>query len=191
MKDGGTEIESFWGEMSPCDHIVQIYEDDAKFLDDLETFVTDGFKKNESVVIIATPSHLKHLEDHLNAFNLKQLRATDQYIPLDAEKTLSEFMVNGWPDTERFHKTIAAILKRAGKNGRNLRAFGEMVALLWAQDHNGATVQLEHLWNNLRKIYSFPLFCAYPKSGFTEDADESIKKICSAHSRVIPCALAN
>ena len=28
------------------------------------------------------------------------------------------------------------------------RAFGEMVALLWAKRHIGATVRLEHLWNS-------------------------------------------
>lgn len=189
MKDCCKEIEAFWGEMAPCDHIVQIYENDGDFLTGLGKFIADGLDKNESVVVIATAGHLKALENYLVTFDLKTLRIKDQYIALDAEEILSKFMVNDWPDEDLFRKSITAILKRAGKGGRNIRAFGEMVALLWAQGHNGATIKLEHLWNDLMKDHTFPLFCAYPRSGFTDDAAESIKKICSAHSKVIPCAL--
>jgi hypothetical protein len=66
-----------------------------------------------------------------------------------------------------------------------VRAFGEMVAILWQQGHNGATVQLENLWNQLHGKNDFSLFCAYPKIGFTQNAAESIQKICACHSRVI------
>ena len=33
------ETKVFWGEMSPCDHFVQIYQDDEILLDSLEGFV--------------------------------------------------------------------------------------------------------------------------------------------------------
>jgi len=177
----------FWGEMAPCDHLVQIYNNDIEFLNGVARFVSDGFKKRESVIIIATAQHLKSLEGRLSFFDLKRLRADDQYIPLDAEETLATFMVDDWPDEELFKKSVTAILKRAGKKGRRVRAFGEMVAILWAQGKNGATISLEHLWNNLMKDHTFPLFCAYPKSGFTDNAVESIKQICSTHSKVVPC----
>jgi hypothetical protein len=60
-----------------------------------------------------------------------------------------------------------------------------MVAILWGQGHNGATVQLEHLWNKFCETEIFCLFCAYPKTGFTQDPEESIKHICSAHTKMI------
>jgi hypothetical protein len=60
-----------------------------------------------------------------------------------------------------------------------------MVALLWAQGHSGATVRLEHLWHSLCQEEAFALFCAYPRTGFTQDATESIKEICETHSRVL------
>ena len=66
--------------------------------------------------------------------SIPALIADDRYVPLDAEETLSAFMVNGWPDEGRFIQTISSILHRArGKNRRKIRAFGEMVAILWAQ----------------------------------------------------------
>jgi hypothetical protein len=66
-----------------------------------------------------------------------------------------------------------------------VRAFGEMVALQWARGNSGATHRLEELWHHLCQKDGLSLFCAYPKSGFTQDADVSIKQICETHSKVI------
>ena len=73
-------------------------------------------------------------------------------------------MINNWPDENLFRLLVIGLLHRAKRNKRPVRAFGEMVALLWAQGFNGATVQLEHLWNNFCETEAFSLFCAYPRS---------------------------
>jgi len=93
-------------------------------------------------------------------------------------------MVDGWPDDARFHETVTGLIARAGARGRPVRAFGEMVAVLWGRGDNAATIRLEHLWHTLCLSRGFSLFCAYPKSGFTENATESIREICATHSRV-------
>ena len=111
--------------------------------------------------------------------------ATDQYLSLEAEDTLSQFMINGWPDEILFERFVTGLLQQAKGPGRRVCAFGEMVAVLWAQGNNGATVRLEHLWHRLCHEQSFSLFCAYPKSGFTRDASASIKEICDTHSRMV------
>src|SRR5688500_19228341 len=66
---------------------------------------------------------------------------------------------------------------------RSVRAFGEMVAVLWANGHNGATVRLEHLWHAFCQSEAFSLFCAYPKTGFTQDAstDRKSTRLNSSH----------
>jgi hypothetical protein len=177
----------FWGEISPCDHFVQMYEKDSVFLDTLEGFVSGGLMGEDSAVIIATPDHLAALAARLRdrGIDLEAAMASDRYIPLDAEVTLAKFMVDHWPDDARFHATVGDILVRAQKSGRQVRAFGEMVALLWARGDSAATVRLEHLWHHLCHAQSFSLFCAYPKAGFTKDAAASIQEICDAHSRVL------
>jgi hypothetical protein len=182
-----SEIEVFWGEIAPCDHLVQIYTDDTAFLDSLAGFVSGGLKVGEAVIVIATQSHRSSLDFRLRTLgiDIEAARRQDLYIPLDAQETLSEFMVNGWPDDELFRMVVNSVLARARKNARKIRAFGELVALLWAAGHNGATVRLEHVWNQFCKEETFSLFCAYPRSGFTKDADVSIQEICSAHSRVV------
>jgi hypothetical protein len=117
--------------------------------------------------------------------DLEAFRLQDQYIPLDAERTLSSFMIRGWPDDTLFQQEVSNILSRAGKNDRKVRAFGEMVALLWADGLNGATVRLEHLWHQLCNSESFSLLCAYPRSGLTQNAGESIREILNTHSQIL------
>jgi hypothetical protein len=177
----------FWGEIAPCDHVVQIYEDNESFLDTLTEFISDGIYSNDCTIVIATASHLNSLEERLKAvpFDLKTLASEDRYIPIDAKEALSQFMVNDWPDETLFADLVTKIVLRAKKNGCQVRAFGEMVAMLWEQGHTGATVQLEHLWNKFCSSEAFCLFCAYPKIGFTQDANASMLNICAAHSKVI------
>ena len=182
------EAEVFWGEISPCEHLVQIYQDEGVFLDSLEGFVAGGIIAGDGVVVIATPLHLASLNERLTARGIDIATAvkSNQYLALDAAETLSKFIVMGWPDEDFFRALVTGILQRAKGGNRRVRAFGEMVALLWARGNTGATVQLEHLWHRLCKEQSFSLFCAYPKIGFTRDASASIKEICDAHSRVVP-----
>ena len=181
------DTKVFWGEIAPCNHVLQIYEDDKVFLDSLEGFVSSGFEAGDSVIVIATAPHLIALDNLLNAhnFDTDALIASNQYIPLNAEETLAKFMVVGWPDRNLFMKLVNELIARARTNGRQVRAFGEMVAILWAQGYSGATVQIEQLWNEFCDTEAFCLFCAYPRSGFTEDATTSIMNICSAHSTMI------
>ena len=41
------------------------------------------------------------------------------------------------------------------------------MALLWAEGKSEAAIELEKLWNELAKTYSFSLHCAYPIQGFS------------------------
>jgi hypothetical protein len=177
----------FWGEIAPCEHVVQIYENDEVFLDLLAGFVSDGVRSGECAVVIATDTHLTALNKRLAdlGYSVSHLMSKNQFIPLEAEDTLSKFMVNDWPDENLFNQLISGVIMNAKGNGRKVRAFGEMVAILWAKGQIGATVRLEHLWNKFCENEAFCLFCAYPQSGFTQDASESVMHICGAHSKMI------
>jgi len=182
-----TDIHQFWTELAVNDHVCYIYENDEIFLNLLEGFVSDGFNVGDCVLLIATKGHRNALDACLRVkgFELEALIAMGLYIPLDAEEILSRFMVEDWPNEELFMETIAELLALAYKTHRPLRVFGEMVALLWAQGHGGATVQLEYYWKQVREREEFCLFCAYPKAGFTDDSNASLMNICSCHSKLI------
>lgn len=60
-----SDSDVFWAEVAPCDHLVQLYEDDDVFLDSLEGFVSGGIRRGDASVVIATPAHRKGLERRL------------------------------------------------------------------------------------------------------------------------------
>ena len=183
----GKTFEAFWAELKPCDHVVQMYEAEGDFLDSLESFVHDGLRSGESIVLIAFEDHLKSLEERLatRGVDLDSARKHDRYIEVDAEETLAKFMVNGWPDEERFKEVVNALLARASANGAKVRAFGEMVAILWSKKLYAATVRLEHLWHRYCADEGFSLLCAYPVSGPTSSTARSMREICELHSHVV------
>ena len=180
--------DMFWGEIPPSEHLLQIYDTEQVFLDTLEGFVIGGLRAGEGVIIIATDGHLEQLEVRMLAsgFNADEARDSGQLTALRAEDVLSQFMVDGWPNERLFKLVVSSLLDRARGSGRKVRAFGEMVALLWARGDQGATVRLEFLWHQLCNSEGFSLFCAYPRVGFTGDSAETISELCQLHSKMIP-----
>ena len=188
--------EAFWGQIASCDHLVVIYHDDTAFLDSLALYVSTGIKAGESVLVIATPSHRCSLDFRLQAsgIDIGAARAADLYIPLDARETLAKFIIDGVPDEQRFRHVVGDLMKRARRSGGRVRAFGEMVSLLWAEGRRDATIRLEQIWTRFCQEEPFALFCAYPRSGFTTDASAAIEEICAMHTKVVsllPSRLSN
>ncbi|MDP9077302.1 MAG: MEDS domain-containing protein, partial [Bacteroidota bacterium] len=130
-----SDHQIFWGEIAPAEHVVQIYENDGAFLNLLEGFVSSGITAGECVILIATAMHLNALTERLTkqGIDIEALTTDDQLILLDAKETLAQFMINGWPEASLFNKTVSQIIQRAKDKNRSVRAFGEMVALLWAE----------------------------------------------------------
>ncbi|NML62879.1 hypothetical protein HHL21_17705 [Massilia sp. RP-1-19] len=178
--------DAFWAGLAARDHCLQIYDSDRLFLNALEGFVAGGIRQGDSIVLIATPAHLSALAARLsrNGFDVDAAVERGQYIALDAAQTLARFMVDGWPDEAMFNAVVDELLGRARRHHHKVRAFGEMVALMWADGLCDAAVQLEHFWTRLCVQEEFSLFCAYPKAAFGDAADAGIHQVCAAHSKL-------
>ncbi|HEX4120836.1 MAG TPA: PAS domain S-box protein [Verrucomicrobiae bacterium] len=180
--------ESYLTHPPALEHFVQFYEQEEELVESLGMYLGAGIGAGDSAMVIATRAHREALEELLTAqgIDLDRVKLRGQYISFDAEETLSKFMIGGAPDEEAFNRVIGGQLARALKTGRSLRAFGEMVALLWKGGNAKAAIQLEKLWNNLAKIHSFALFCAYPRNGFDPVKDSEVfAHICGEHACVI------
>jgi hypothetical protein len=179
------QAPSFWREMRDGDHVCQVYESDADFLDSLTGFISHGLWNGESAVVIATPAHVTGLEERLrqSGLDLGHLRASDRFITLSPENTLAQFMVDGWPQADRFDATISAVCARArGRENRAVRGFGEMVVLLWERGEYAATVRLEHLWQKLAQRDNLQVLCSYPRRSFMRGPAASRSDIAGNHS---------
>jgi hypothetical protein len=182
-----SKANTFWGEIAPTDHILQIYESDEVLVNTLAGFVGNGINVGDCCIIIATADHLTQLNKKLDQYGLHvpELIRDTRYIPLDAEITLSKFLIDAWPDSQLFNLTASEVLNKAKATGRRIRAFGEMVDILVERGHTGACIQLEYLWNKLWEKEPFSLMCAYNRSRFTEELNGSLSNICCAHSKII------
>jgi DcmR-like sensory protein len=179
----------FWQSMDSCDHLLQIYGNENVFLDALEGFVGSALRGGEGAVVIATAPHIHELEKRLRArwIDVDRARWLHQYVAVLARETLVKFMVNGWPDEELFSRVAGKLLADArGADGRKVRAFGEMVSLLWSDGNVAAAVRLELLWSKAAAAEKFPVFCAYPRAGFESHEAAPMQSICAAHSQLLP-----
>jgi signal transduction histidine kinase len=108
-------------------------------------------------------------------------------VPLDAAELLNAIMRDGAPQPDCFAAIVGEIVARAAEGERRVRIFGELVALLWAEEKYAGALALENLWNELRQTHSFTLLCGYPLSSFGGEAlAEPLSEVCAEHSRVIP-----
>jgi MEDS: MEthanogen/methylotroph, DcmR Sensory domain len=167
------------------DHSVGLYADDNVLIESLVEYVSAGFDNKEAVILIATPAHLQALNQALSemGYDLDTAIKNDAYINLDAAAMLEHFMVNNWPVRDLFVNTIIPVLERAAAGNRKIRAFGEMVMLLWKRGLHGATVHLEQCWNDLTRDHDFTLLCAYHTSAFNHGLQSALQHICKAHSK--------
>ncbi|MHB1951776.1 MAG: MEDS domain-containing protein [Acidiferrobacteraceae bacterium] len=171
------------------DHAAQFYEGDELLGTRVAGFILEGLQTDAAVIVIATRSHRRLFETHLRAqgVDVAGARARRQLMMMDAEATLARLMVNGRLDRTRFARLAVDLIEKAHGRHAEVRAYGEMVALLWERGDVEATLALEEAWNELGKTHRFSLLCGYPMHHFGEPKnDEAFQKICAAHSHVAP-----
>ena len=172
----------------PHDHIVNFYDADDDLVVDVSRFVADGLREEATVLAIATRAHVDAVDALLAAdgVDVAAARRSGRFLCLDATATLGEIMVDGTPDRDRFRAVVGQMVAAAGRTGRPVRAFGEMVALLWDEGNVSAAIDLEALWNDLGRDHRFSLYCAYAISSLAGADDlPAAGLVCTHHSSVI------
>ena len=174
----------FWEPTRASAHVVQLYDTDRVFLDALEAWVAGGLLLGESVIVIATPAHRRQLTLRLRKRDLEptSLQIADRLVLLDAEESLARLMRDGMPDPDLFNALLERLLERTPAP---VRAFGEMVVLLWRAGQREATLELERLWSEACARHRLALLCAYPHAVFGHESEQAIRHVCAAHDSVV------
>jgi anti-sigma regulatory factor (Ser/Thr protein kinase) len=174
--------------LEPRDHVVNFYDDDHEIVSAAAQYAAEGLNRDEAVILVATEAHMDAIEEELAAYGIDAQKAcgAERLYRSDAADLLSRFMVGGRPDPDRFRAVVGGLIADASAGGRPVRAFGEMVALLWEQGNEQGAIELEALWNALANERSFFLYCAYPIGPLIEGGDlTSVTQVCEHHSNVI------
>ncbi len=175
--------------MAGREHFVQFYETDEFLVESVSGFIGAAIQGEEGGIIVATEAHREAILQRFKEGGVDVCRAEarGRFVCLDAAGTLAKFMVNGTPNAQRFMDVVGGVVARVGGCASGVRAFGEMVAILWGEGNGAAAIRLEELWNELATQHTFSLFCAYPISAFNESSQtESLQHICQTHTHVIP-----
>ncbi len=182
-----------WHDHDSHGHVVQFYTEDAALLGAVSRFIGTALGAGDAAVVIATKAHRDALSQQLKerGFDVAVAVRQGRLIAVDAAETLFRFMRDDWPDAACFATVVGGFFDQisavTGAERSRVVAFGEMVALLWAEGKPEAAIRLEELWNDLAHTYSFSLRCAYPITNFNHDEHgDPFLKICAAHSAVIP-----
>jgi hypothetical protein len=145
--------------------------------------------------MIATAEHQQQLAGRLRSIRVRLSDATKQgrYFALDAKQTLTSLMMKGKIDRKIARHILGSVVEKAfsssTKRNKQVVVFGEMVALLWAEEKRKEAMQLENFWNDMGRALPFSLLCGYPITGFEHVGEMGLfLQICAAHSAIIPGA---
>lgn len=166
------------------DHLVQVYTDTDFLVDAVAEYLAAGLRAGEGAIIIARPGHR---ERFLRALEARGVRPCDAIRVLDAEETLDSFMVDGMPQWTAFHTACGGAIAELRLQYPTVRAYGEMVDILWQRGERSAALRLEDFWNELGKLQTFSLLCAYQMDLLDADTySGGLQSVCRCHSHLIP-----
>jgi hypothetical protein len=169
-------------------HAVQFYGNDQALVTTVGGFIGEGLIAGQPAIVIATPSHSAAIVDELSRrlIDVQQAKRIGDLVCLDAEETLATFMAGDVPNPGAFRKNVGDALDQAlgGRVRTPVRAYGEMVDVLWKKGRAEAAIKLEILWNELAASHAFQLLCGYSMGNFYKQA-EYFEQVCQQHTHVI------
>jgi anti-sigma regulatory factor (Ser/Thr protein kinase) len=169
--------------MAEREHLVAAYDEPGVLAACVASFVAESLENGVPVVTISRPEQRRAVDDVLADLGADPVGANRDgtLVTLDADETMSMFMVEGRPDPARFARVVASVVPTGGGP---VSAFGEMVALLWERGEVAAALELETLWNAAIVAHPIRLLCAYPGELLAGSRLGDVARACDLHDHV-------
>jgi MEDS: MEthanogen/methylotroph, DcmR Sensory domain len=170
-------------------HSVQFYSSDDSLCATVATFLAEGLVASQPAIVIATQPHrakiVRYLCDRL--IDCEAALKEGDLVILDSEEMLDLFMVDGMPNKDLFAMNLGRVIDQSinGRTGTVVRAYGEMVDVLWKRGQIDSAIALEILWNKLALKYHFALLCGYSMGSFYKQPHQ-LDAIRLQHTHVVP-----
>ena len=120
---------------------------------------------------------------------MQAARERGQLTVVDANELLPRFMRDAMPDPQVFNAVIGDFFRQACAGGsyQKLRAWGELVNILWERGDVAASMNLEDLFDQLNKKIGIAMFCSYVMDNFNGDVHaHMLPRLGTNHSHLIP-----
>jgi hypothetical protein len=167
---------------------VQFYGHDTELAERVADYLLGALDRDGTAIVIASPEHRNAFEARLAeaGADLDGARARDAYVVLDARETLREFSAADRLDPDAFDRVVGGLIRRAGADGRVVRAYGEMVATLWDDGLVNEAAHLEQMWDDLGRELAFSLFCGYRADSVTRPGRaDALAEVCRVHEQIV------
>jgi len=176
---------------APCDHIVQLYQDQDFLNRAVCRFAAAALANGEGIILVPTLAHWDAFRPRLEAqgVDVKDAQRRGQLTIVDADELLPRFMHNGMPDGPMFLGLAGEVITRARGGGRfpKVRWWGEMVNVLWERGDAAASMNLEDLFDQLAHEQNIALFCSFLMDNFNGEVHtHMLPRLGENHSHLIP-----
>lgn len=130
------------------EHLVQFFDAEPEvWANSVGPYFAEGLKQGDALLVIATPAHRAAIAGQLGR-DPELAESSGRLVFRDARGTLDRFMVNGEPDWEEFRRAVEGEMERLLPIGL-VRAYDDMVGILWSARQFCAATRLEEYWNRL------------------------------------------
>ena len=185
--------KTFLESAPPAEHAVQVYMELDELAVSVGRFLEAGFLTGEPALVIVTPGHWDAFRAELerHGHDVDELETQGLLTRRDADETLASFMDGDVPSADRFEAVVGGVLEEVANRfpDRTVRAFGEMVDLLFQRGDQDAAIALEALWNGALESRRFALLCAYELDVFDlETQTGALPEIVRTHTHPRPVA---
>jgi hypothetical protein len=189
--DGETAWDPVVAGAGPCDHIVQLYQDQDFLNRAVCRFAGAAIANGEGIILVPTLAHWNGIRPRLEAegVDVEAARKRGQLTVVDADELLPRFMRNAMPDAPLFLGLAGDVIGQARSGGRynNLRWWGEMVNVLWERGEAAASMNLEDQFDKLAHKQDIAIFCSFLMDNFNGEVHaHMLPRLGMNHSHLIP-----
>ena len=175
----------------PCDHIVQLYQDQDFLNRAVCRFAGSAIANGEGIILVPTLTHWNAIRPRLESqgVDVKAAQERGQLTVVDADEVLPRVMRDGMPDSPVFLGLAGDVIGQAHAEGRykKVRWWGEMVNVLWERGDVAASMNLEDSFDQLAKKHDIAIFCSFLMDNFNGEVHaRMLPRLGTNHSHLIP-----
>lgn len=173
-------------------HVAQVYRDAGFLGAAVAAWAAEPLRRGGAAILLATPEHAALARSRLHAEGLDAaaLEAAGRLVIGDARTLIARLVGPEGPRADAFKATVRDLVRAARAAcppGAEVRAWGELVNVLWHEGRRAHAQRLEAIWNELVDEEGIRLLCSYRLDNLAHETHASdLGDVCTGHSRLVP-----